>query len=111
MSRTIDRWGISVAFRLPLAAYHAAVRQAQDAGVSLSAWTKNVIVAHLSVGNGEPPKPKRTWADECALMDEMGPGDANAYFLDRLNGRALPFEFGHWQRAQQIAWLDKEMPL
>lgn len=109
MSATTDRWGISVAFRLPIAAYHAATREAERAGKSLSRWTRDVLISHLSVGTGEPPV--RTWAGECMIMDEMDPTVAHAHFAALTGGRPLPQEFGDWQRAQQIAWLDKEMPL
>lgn len=57
------------------------------------------------------PKEAASWAQEFSFMDAMDPANAMDHFKELIAGRKLPKGFTGWPRPQQVAWLDKEMPL
>lgn len=78
---------------------------------------KETIETCLTVGTGfmdgaiQKEDTQPSWTHEFGLMETMDPTDAMDHFKQMVAGRKLPKGFTGWRRPEQIAWLDKEMPL
>src|ERR1700733_8453140 len=101
MSRTAPKDRI-LACRLTDDEERAVDALAKAAGVTPARFLRNAVIEKLV----EPAAPKRSWADEFALMAEMDMPEEQMERFNRLrNGRPLPKQFMDITRADQIIWL------